>query len=76
MFEQYDDIMDVKEVAEALLIGKNQAYKLLDIGDLRAFRIGRTWKIPKKKLEEYVLNKADTFKKGAPDYEQKNTRKN
>ena len=61
MFEQYGDIMGVPEIAEALFIGRNQAYKLLEEGELKAFRLGRTWKIPKKKLEEYVLHKADGY---------------
>ena len=61
MFDQYGDIMGVSEIAEALFIGRNQAYKLLEEGELKAFRLGRTWKVPKKKLEEYVLQKADNY---------------
>lgn len=58
MFEQYNDIMSVYDVADALIVGKNRIYELLESGSLPGFRIGRVWKIPKKSLEEYVLNNA------------------
>lgn len=58
MLEQYQDIMDVYDVAEALCIGKNRVYELLGNGSLKGFRIGRVWKIPKAALREYILTKS------------------
>lgn len=58
MFTDYDEILTVEEVAELLYIGKNTAYALLNSGELRAFRIGRTWRIPKKFLADYIVKKA------------------
>lgn len=58
MLEQYQDIMDVYDVAEALCIGKNRVYELLSDGSLKGFRIGRVWKIPKAALREYILTKS------------------
>lgn len=55
MFNQYNDIMTVFDVAEALYIGKNRVYELLETGKLKGFRIGRVWKIPKRSVEEYIL---------------------
>lgn len=54
MLEQYQDIMDVYDVAEALCIGKNRVYELLGNGSLKGFRIGRVWKIPRAALSEYI----------------------
>lgn len=54
MFNQYQDILSVLDAAEALFIGKNRIYELLEKGELKGFRIGRVWKIPKESLEEYV----------------------
>lgn len=54
MFNQYQDVMSVFDVAEALCIGKNRVYELLEKGDLKGFRIGRIWKIPRLSLEEYI----------------------
>lgn len=58
MFEQYPDIMNVFEVSDALYIGKNRTYELLETGVLKGFRIGHIWKIPRKSLEEYVLQQS------------------
>ena len=59
MFNQYQDIMSVYDVSEALYIGKNHVYKLLENGDLKGFRIGKVWKIPKRNLEEYVIDQSN-----------------
>ena len=58
MFEQYPDIMSVFDVSDALFIGKNRTYELLETGVLKGFRIGHVWKIPRKSLEEYVLQQS------------------
>ncbi len=57
MFNEYDDLITVEELCDILSIGKNIAYKLLNTGDIKAFRTGRTWKIPKISLEKYILRK-------------------
>ena len=57
MFDHYDDILTVSEVMELLYVGKNTVYRLLQEGELRGFRIGKTWRIPKACLEEYILTK-------------------
>lgn len=54
MFNQYDEILTVFDVAEMLCIGKNRVYELLNKGDLQGFRIGRVWKIPRESVELYV----------------------
>ena len=47
MLESYDDILTVDEACEALKIGKNALYDLLNSGALKAMRNGRVWRIPK-----------------------------
>ncbi|MCX4321016.1 MAG: helix-turn-helix domain-containing protein [Lachnospiraceae bacterium] len=54
MLEQYRDVLDVYDAAEALCIGKNRVYVLLGDGSLEGFRIGRVWKIPKKAVEDFI----------------------
>ncbi len=58
MFESYDDVLTVEEACEALKIGFNAIYGLLNTGKLRGYRNGRVWKIPKTALVEYVRDKA------------------
>ena len=58
MFNEYEDIMTIPEVMEALHIGKNRVYAMLADGTLQGFRMGRPWKIPKESVERYVRTKA------------------
>ena len=55
MFNQYEDILNVEELCEILGIGKNIAYEILNNGEIKAFRRGRIWKIPKISVENYIL---------------------
>mgnify|MGYP000011568481 FL=1 len=54
MFESYDDVLTVEEACEALKIGYNAMYELLNAGKLRGYRNGRVWRIPKAALVEYI----------------------
>ena len=56
---QFDttEIMTVEELMELLHIGKSTVYQLLDSGEIRAFRIGRKWKIPKVAVYDYIQKK-------------------
>ena len=57
MFTEYDEILTVTDVAEILYTGRNTIYELLASGDLKGFRIGKSWRIPKQNLEEYIIHK-------------------
>ncbi len=54
MFNDFDDVLMVEKLCEALNIGKNAAYRLLNEGTVKGFRIGRVWKISKSSLESYI----------------------
>lgn len=55
MFDDYDDLVSIEALCEMLSVGKNIAYELLKQKKIKAFRIGRAWRIPKKAVEEYIL---------------------
>lgn len=57
MFENFDDILTVEEVSEALKIGTSQAYKIIRTGQLHGYKEGKDWKIPKKCLIQYIDQK-------------------
>ncbi|WP_088311969.1 helix-turn-helix domain-containing protein [Bacillus cereus] len=57
MFELQNEILTIKEMMEALYIGRNYAYKLLNSGEVKGFRIGRNWRIPRTSIEEFIINK-------------------
>ena len=54
MLEQYDDVISVKELFEILGIGRNRAYELLQTNKIKGFQMGRTWKIPKVSVEQFL----------------------
>lgn len=58
MLDSYCDILSVEEVCEALRIGANQAYDLLNGGKLKGYKQGRVWKIPKQALIEYIVDQS------------------
>ena len=59
MLNQYSDILSVPDVAEALSIGKNRVYELLENNTIKGFRIGRVWKIPKAAVQEYIIEQSN-----------------
>ncbi|WP_125141631.1 helix-turn-helix domain-containing protein [Clostridium transplantifaecale] len=58
MFTDYGEIVTIETLCEMLEIGKNTAYSLLNNKKIKAFKIGRDWKIPRKAVEEYILNES------------------
>lgn len=54
ILDEYELILLPEEVAEILRIGMNEMYKILNSGDLPAFKAGSTWRIPKNNLLNYI----------------------
>lgn len=54
MFSEYPDILNVSEACEMLRIGENSMYNLLHTGKVKGYRNGRTWRIPKESVIEYI----------------------
>ncbi len=55
MLDQYEEIITIEELCDILMIGKNLAYRLLTEKKIRAFRIGKKWKIPKSSVEKFII---------------------
>lgn len=58
MFEEYPDILNIEEFSEAMRIGKTKCYALLAKNEIKAYREGRDWKIPRNALIDYVIKKS------------------
>ena len=56
MFENFDDILTVEESCEALKIGYNAMYELLNTGKLKGYRNGRVRRNPRAAMVEYIRN--------------------
>ena len=58
MFDYYDALITPEEAAELLGCGMNTIYKVLKSGKLKAMRIGRIWKIPRRAVQEYIVTES------------------
>ena len=54
MFATYKDVVNVKQLAEMLVIGINMAYKLVREKKIKSVKVGREYKIPKSEAIKYV----------------------
>jgi len=54
VFKEYPDIMTPAEVAQALHIGMNSVYRLLQTHELGSKKIGRKYIVPKACVIAYV----------------------
>ena len=54
MQESYVELITIDELCELLMIGRSTAYNLLQNGALKAFIIGKVWKISKAAVERYI----------------------
>ena len=54
MFENYPDIVEVKDLKKMLNVGQNTALKLLHGGEIKSFKIGNKIKIPKSSVISFI----------------------
>ena len=54
MFKEYHDVVSVDQVAEMLNIGKSSAYSLLHRNQIRCFRVGRKYIVPKQAVIDFL----------------------
>lgn len=56
LFEDYPDVVNIKQMCEMLGgIGMKTAYGLLQSGEIRYMKIGKSFKIPKICIIEYLI---------------------
>lgn len=58
------NLLTVTDIQNKLGIGKSQAYELISTGRLKAFKIGRAWKITEEALNEFIDNSVEKAQKG------------
>lgn len=56
-------ILEIDGLCEALAIGKNTAYDLLNNGEIDCFKVGSCWKIPVTSVQDYIDRKCKERKK-------------
>lgn len=56
IFENYPDVVNIKQLAEMLNIGYVLAYKLVTGNKIKARKVGREYKIAKTTVIEYLFD--------------------
>ena len=59
MQESYVELITIDELCELLLVGRTTAYRLLRSEELKAFKIGKIWKISKASVEQYIKERSN-----------------
>ena len=54
MLNNTKDILTLKELQELLNIGKNTALRLVQSGEIEAFRVGKQWRVSKESVAKYI----------------------
>ena len=57
MFKDYPDVVTVEHLQKMLGVGRKVAYLLVKENKIRSVRVGRSYKIPKLCVVEYLLDK-------------------
>lgn len=61
MFEDYNEIITVEQLAELLQIGMNTAYKLVQSGEIETFRINKAYRIQRSAITDYIIRKSGNY---------------
>lgn len=55
MFQGYPDVLNLEEMSELLQISTKTGRRLLNSGEIRSFRIGKSYRIPKQHLISFIM---------------------
>ena len=58
MLNNTKDILTLKELQELLHIGKNTALKLVQSGEIEAFRVGNRCRVMRQSVMKYIKRQA------------------
>ena len=47
-------VFNIKEIQKILKIGRSQAYSLVTSGQIKAFKVGKMWRVSEDALNEYI----------------------
>lgn len=53
--QNYGDVLLPKDIQTILHIGRSTVYRLLEEGSIKSIRVGKSYRIPKTYLEEFMF---------------------
>ena len=60
MFDSFPDVLTIEDIQAALSIGRTTAYRLISSGAIKHWKIGKSIKIPKVFLIDYITDSCYT----------------
>ena len=63
MFTDYPDVVGVPDLMKMLCGGRQTAYQLVNSGQINSFKIGRSIKVPKLSIIEFLTEGGDADEK-------------
>lgn len=54
MLDDYPDVLSFRQVMEIMHVGRILLLRLLNSGEIPAFKMGKLWKVYKKDLIQYL----------------------
>ncbi|WP_028549996.1 helix-turn-helix domain-containing protein [Paenibacillus sp. UNC451MF] len=58
MYDDYNEILTVPELAELLKIGMNSAYDLINSGEIESFKVKNSHRIQRSAVTDYIIRKS------------------
>lgn len=58
MLENYGEILLPEEVCEILRISVSEMYRMLKEKEISAYKVGKTWRIPRYNVEAYIRERS------------------
>jgi len=55
MFREFPDVVDVGSLSQMLGVSKKTAYRLIADGSIGSVKVGRSYKIPKQFVVQYLV---------------------
>lgn len=52
-----NELLTFNEFVEELSISESFAYQLLSQGTIKGIKLGKVWRIPRKSIEQYIMDK-------------------
>ncbi|MEK4508243.1 helix-turn-helix domain-containing protein [Paenibacillus sp. FSL K6-2524] len=62
MYDEYNEIITVEELAEYLRIGMNTAYGLVNSGEIQSFKIKNSYRIQRSAIVDFIIKKNSQLK--------------
>ncbi|BBH22612.1 hypothetical protein Back11_39570 [Paenibacillus baekrokdamisoli] len=61
MYDDYNEIITIEELAAILRIGMNSAYKLVHSGEISSFRVNNSHRIQRSAVTDFIISRSTSY---------------